>query len=392
MADQSHLDVLDKGVEVWNRWRKEEPSATPDLRDAQLSGRDLQGIDLSCGEWRANLIGAQLDHADLTDANLKGASLNLAQLTGASLIRANLRDAELLDTTLQFADLSDADCRDANMAGADISCAKLIKARVQGATLWYANFYRSDLTDANLADADLFTVNLTGATVDNTVLARCKVFGISAWALKGTPADQQELNISGLDEPSVTVDDLEVAQFIYLLLTNKKIRHVIDTITSKVVLILGAFSKERKPTLDLLRDELRQRNLTPVLFDFDPSQHQSITDTVALLARMARYVIIDLTDPRMAPMELGEIADYGVPIQPLILHGHEVITGLAELRFRRHWLLPVFHYRDDEHLVVSLNEKVIGPADEKREELTRLLAAVRAEVLGCDPIDAQQGR
>ena len=49
------------------------------------------------------------------------------------------------------------------------------------------------------------------------------------------------------EESEVTVDDLEVAQFVYLLLHNEKVRRVIDTITSKVVLILGRFSiPERK--------------------------------------------------------------------------------------------------------------------------------------------------
>ena len=42
------------------------------------------------------------------------------------------------------------------------------------------------------------------------------------------------------------VDDLEVAQFIYLLLNNQNVRQVIDTITSKIVLILGRFTPERK--------------------------------------------------------------------------------------------------------------------------------------------------
>lgn len=387
MADQSHLDVLDKGVEAWNRWRKEEPSVTPDLRDAQLSGRKLQKIDLSRGKWRANLIGAQLAGADLTDAILNDASLNRAQLEHALLVGAHLRDAELLNTTLQFADLSGADCTDANMFGANMSLAKLVGTNFQGATLQNASLYRSDLTRANLADADLFAVNLTGAIVDNTVFTRCKVFGVSAWALEGTPKNQQELDISGIEEPSITVDDLEVAQFIYLLLNNEKIRHVIDTITSKVVLILGAFSDKRKPTLDRLRHELRQRNLTPVVFDFDPSEHQSIMDTVSVLAGMSRYLIIDLTDPRMAPMELGAIAGYGVPIQPLILQGQKDIAGLAELRWKHHWILPVFRYRDDEHLVACLDPNVIGPADEKREELTRSLAAARAEALGLDPSD-----
>ena len=48
--------------------------------------------------------------------------------------------------------------------------------------------------------------------------------------------------VTPLGQSEVTTDDIEVAQFLYLLINNKKIRNVIDTITSKVVLILGRFT------------------------------------------------------------------------------------------------------------------------------------------------------
>jgi hypothetical protein len=82
-------------------------------------------------------------------------------------------------------------------------------------------------------------------------------------------AKQQNLIITEEDEPTVTVDNIEVAQFIYLMLNNQKVREVIDTITSKVVLILGRFTPERKQVLDGLRNELRKRNYLPVMFDFE---------------------------------------------------------------------------------------------------------------------------
>ena len=81
-------------------------------------------------------------------------------------------------------------------------------------------------------------------------LTGCRVYGISAWDLKLDGAEQKNLIITPHGEPEITVDNLEVAQFIYLLLNNEKIRHVIDTITSKVVLILGRFTEERKAVLD----------------------------------------------------------------------------------------------------------------------------------------------
>ena len=47
------------------------------------------------------------------------------------------------------------------------------------------------------------------------------------------------------NEPEITVDNIEVAQFIYLMLNNQKVRDVIDTITFKAVLILGRFTAIR---------------------------------------------------------------------------------------------------------------------------------------------------
>jgi hypothetical protein len=76
---------------------------------------------------------------------------------------------------------------------------------------------------------------------------------------------QQNLLITPYDEAVITVDNIEVAQFIYLLLNNKEIRKVIDTITSKAALILGRFSEERTRFLDALRGALRDKGLLPIV-------------------------------------------------------------------------------------------------------------------------------
>jgi hypothetical protein len=59
--------------------------------------------------------------------------------------------------------------------------------------------------------------------------------------------------------------DREVAQFIYLLLCNEKIREVINTITAKAVLIPGRLTPERHAVLDAIREALRHRNDLPIL-------------------------------------------------------------------------------------------------------------------------------
>jgi hypothetical protein len=105
---------------------------------------------------------------------------------------------------------------------------------------------------------------------------------------------------------------LAVAQFLYLLLDNENIRDVIDTITSKAVLILGRFTPERKAVLDAIREEIRRQHLLPIVFDFRLSSSQTILETVSTLAHISRFVIADLTEAKSVLQELQAI----VPLNP----------------------------------------------------------------------------
>ncbi len=157
-----------------------------------------------------------------------------------------------------------------------------------------------------------------------------------------------------------------------MLLNNKKIRDVIDTITSKVVLILGRFTSERKAILDAVRDELRERNYSPALFDFEKPANRDITETVSTLAHLSRFVIADLTDAKSIPQELDRIVPNlpSVPVQPLILNSQKEY-GMFEHFTRFPWVLPVYRYTDELSLLQSLKEKVIAPAEQKARELAQ---------------------
>ena len=176
--------------------------------------------------------------------------------------------------------------------------------------------------------------------------------------------------ITRWDEPEITVDKIEVAQFIYLLLHNPKIRDVIDTIGKKAVLILGRFTPERKAVLDALREELRKRDYVPILFDFDKPANQDLTATVSTLAHLARFIIADLSDPSSIPYELAMVVPTTpVPVQPILLSGCSEFGMFPNLRLRHHWVLPTHHYDTPEQLIADLDTRVIGPAETKVLEL-----------------------
>ena len=96
MANHEHLDILRQGVEIWNQWRKENPSIGVDLREVNLTGVNLTEADL---KW-VNFQGADLRKANLCDANL-----SLARLTSANLVGASLNGLLLLILLTQVAQL-----------------------------------------------------------------------------------------------------------------------------------------------------------------------------------------------------------------------------------------------------------------------------------------------
>ena len=77
---------------------------------AEIIAKHNQWFKGEQGGERANLIGA----------NLEGANLRDADLIGANLEGANLIDADLIGANLEGADLIDADLRGANLEGANL--------------------------------------------------------------------------------------------------------------------------------------------------------------------------------------------------------------------------------------------------------------------------------
>ena len=336
------------------------------LNRANLGGANLSGAQLN----EALLNGAHLEMAHLNGANLSGALINDANLHAANLTEANLSKAGLVDANLTMAHLNGANLDGTNLIGADLSRANLSEANLNGADLNGANLRGADLTNAMLRCADLKNAVLVGTILRNADLTGCHIYGISAWNLKLEGTKQQNLIITPKNEPEITVDDIEVAQFVYLLLHNEKIRNVIDTITSKAVLILGRFTDERKAVLDALREELRKRKYLPILFDFEKPRSRDTDETITLLARMARFIVADISDAKAVLQELRAIVPDlpSVPVQPIILEMQEE-PGMFNFYRNRPSFLPVHRYVSQEQLLADLGDKVIHPAELKVREL-----------------------
>jgi uncharacterized protein YjbI with pentapeptide repeats len=427
MANDDHIAQLLKEVVSWNAWRDENDTFFPDLSGADLRGRLLAEANLREANLReANLIGAKfgradLSRADLSRANLFGTDLSGAKLIGAKLGRADLNQADLSGADLSKASLFEADLSGANFKWANLSGAKLAKASLiqaslfqakligaklprsnlsgalfseadlSGAYLWQAdlsgaslrqaNLVGADLSAANLSGANLSGANLSGANIEGAILVNadlrsadltgCRIFGVSAWRVQLDSVKQQNLIITPENEPEISIDNIEVAQFVYLLLHNQKIRDVIDTIGKKGVLLLGRFTEGRIEILERLRTKLRELGFVPMVFNFDKPETKDFTETVRLLANLSHFVIVDITNPRSAPLELqAAVPDYMVPFVPILEEGQAPFAMFVDLQNKYDWVLkPVIAYPSIDRLIEVLEDKIVEPAKAKFNQL-----------------------
>lgn len=349
MANEQHLNKLEQGVNAWNYWREQNPQERPDLTEANLSNRELRKVNFS--------------QTFLSKANLSFAIITKADFTSAELSEADLSNVVAHEAIFKNANLRSVSFRWAKLNGANLTDTILFRADLSEAILHNANLREANLNQSLLIETDF----------ENADISECKVFGVSTWELKLNNAIQSDLIVSRHGKPIITVDNLEVAQFIYLLLYNEKLRNVIDTITSKVVLILGRFSEERKQVLDAIRKELRMHNYVPVLFDFYKPTNQTTLETVSTLAHLARFVIADLTNARSVLQELQEIVPAlpSVPIQPL-LHIPDDEPGMVDFFKRFRSFLEIYRYSDIDGLLTSFGEKVIAPAEIMAAQLRKI--------------------
>lgn len=364
--NQHHLDLLKQGAEAWNQYRQETGDCA-DLAGAMLDHIGLYEADLSQSNFQgASFMGASMNRVDFTGADLSKAFCPESNFSGCNFENTNLKGTKLMRSTLDACNFKGAQVdAETELSMCNLALADMTGLDATGLSISFSSLSNATLTDADFTGADLSQVNLVGAHVAGARFTGARIHGISAWDLQGQPADESDLIITCSNEFTITVNDLEVAQFIYLIINNKKIRDVIDTVTTKTVLILGRFSEERKPVLDAIREQLNKRNFVGIIFDFDPSNQRNLTETVSTLAHMARFVIADVTAARSIGQELTHIIPQlpSVPVQPIVHKSDQEWAMFDDLK-KMDNVLPTFRYDDLEDVVESMQERILTPVDE----------------------------
>lgn len=335
------------------------------LAKARLAGADFTGAQFGEG---ADLAGVDFSNVNLSKAILPNVILTRADFTGAILTDCQFPGAQLDHAILRHVQGVGANFKGANLTGADMSDSDFSEVQLRS----------TNLTDARLYNTRLEYAMMVKANVAGAHFVQASVYGLANWDMIGKPARQQNLVITQPGDNTITVNDLQVAQIVYTLLRRENFTPLIDTLTSKAVLILGRFSPERKRILDALADALSQHDLLPILFDFTGPASRGTEETVKILAGLSKFVIVDITEPKSSPLELRAIApDLQVPIFPLIEKGDRPFSMLPDLN--RSWVEKLDYYTSEAD-AVSKVASIIARADHLNEQIKETRAAYFASL------------
>lgn len=280
-----HLEQLKKGRDSWNTW-KDTNVIRPDLK-----GFNLDNLDLS---------GFHLDQSDFTDASMRGCNLNQAWLTWCVFIRTDLSGSTIINPERE------------EHSG---------DKRLLGVNLRWSAFAEANLSNVDMRGAVLEAVSFFDCNFNGADISTSEVNGVSAWGNHyDSQTKQNDLIVSAYDEENITIDHLDLAQFIYLLLNSNGLRSAINSLTTKVVLILGSFAPNDMEELEGIKKELRLLDFIPMLYNFEKPSLRNHMETVSTIAHLSNFIVAELTNPKSIPNELRSLIPnlISVPVIPLI--------------------------------------------------------------------------
>lgn len=146
IANKKQLDILDQGVDAWNKWREENPDVEIDLCGANLVLRKLDGIDFHKADLRgANLSGSLLRKVYINHANFDSANLSYANLSETSCNDVIFDRAELIQTRFCDTILDQVNFNNANLMGANLRRSELIEVNLAGTNLRGVDFNEANI-------------------------------------------------------------------------------------------------------------------------------------------------------------------------------------------------------------------------------------------------------
>lgn len=340
LGNRAHLKIFSEllkteGVDGWNSWRRKNKNKRLNLKGVNLSYLSLIGIDLTSADLNnSSFIKTNLWNADLRDSNFSGSAFVSANLL---LLRA---DRSIFD-----------------------------KVNLAYATLTGSRFFGSTITNSKVTAVTVWGIETNEYTIQKNLYLDVLFDPL----MEEIEARELPKNRS-IEDVIIRTDNIETAYILYLFSRreqdlkdfkkNDKLRIILESLTDKIVLILGNFSLRQKAILKDIRISLSGMGYAPVIFDFARPKNRDLIETVSVLAGLSRFVIADLTKPRSIPLESVLITPgLMVPFAAIIQKDSNPFKMFEDLRTKYFWVLEPWKYKDKEDILKKLKTEIVNPSE-----------------------------
>ncbi len=144
MANPEHVEILKKGVVVWNHWRAHNPDTKVDLREVRFEELTEQPKAITS----TNVKFTNFREFNFINVDLTGAHFMATDLSGTFFNESNLSQVRFFLTNLRFAVLNNANLLYSSFSQTLLDHTKLIKAN-----LTHSTFSGVTIADCNLDEA-----------------------------------------------------------------------------------------------------------------------------------------------------------------------------------------------------------------------------------------------
>ncbi len=348
----------DYGYVKWSKWRKNNQVISPNLENANLNRIELLKYDFN----NANFKGAQLKESKIFDCEFMSANLENVNLEKSYCAFSNFTNATLNKVNFNYAQLINLTMINCNCINSKFLNVSMMQNLAAGSNFSFSDFTGSKIVMTNLIDCNLQETkfincylngsNLSRSNLNKSIIKNTTIYSVCAWDISTEESLQENLTITNhYNDMDITVDDLEIANFIYLISNNNKVANAIDNISTKVVLILGRFTPERLEILKHIKLVLKKKNYVPILFDFEKPGKKDLTETIGLIGRMSKFVVADLTDAKSIPQELSELIpnNPSLTIYPIISKDNREYSMFEHWK-KYPWVKEIYKYKNKTEL------------------------------------------
>ncbi len=370
MADISQYDILKSGKDFWNVWMQTNWKELPKIKSYSkyaLRNHKVEYLSLTV----ADLSSLDLRDFQIFDGyNFKRVLFNSCNLGKLKFINCDFKKSQFRNADLREAIFENCTFELTTFINANLNQSSFHNCKFIGANLSKVEFYKADFTKTTLFNCNLMWSKLIETNFKSSSINLCKVFGASIWNINAEDTLQSNIIITKREEIEVSVDNLEIAQFLYLMINNKNIKNIIENLTSKIVLILGRFSVNRKIILDQIKDKLRSLGYVPIIFDLQKPENKDYLEPVLLISQLSRFIIADFSDPKIILEEITRIVDNtSAVIIPIIEKGQREPSTLYNIRINRLSILDTYTYESSKELLENVYSELIKKAEVKLKEL-----------------------